>query len=236
MKIIFSDLDGTLLHRGEAEINKNIKKSIYKILDSGNMFCISSGRTYIELKHLLKEFEDDIFFVTNDGSLSVVKEHTILSRPLDKKMFSNFKEFTAHGKYVTYVKSSNRLTIRNVMKQYRNHVMMIDDISEISEDIYKISDFDRSLSCPLPVVYRNSTMNEYIAKDTDKAEAIKSIVDALGIKKCDTYAFGDNTNDLGMFEFCGTSFAAAGAKPAIKKCADRVSYNIEKDFIEIIGG
>ncbi len=236
MKIIFSDLDGTLLHRGETAINKNIKKSIYKILESGNMFCVSSGRTYIELKHLLGEFEKDIFFICNDGSLSVLREQTIFSRPMDKNMFSGFKEFTAHGKYVTYIKSSNRLTVRNTMKQYRNHVMQIDTIDDIYEDIYKISDYDRSVSCPLPVVYKNFDMNEYIAKDADKSEAVKSIVDALSIKKCDTYAFGDNINDLGMFKVCGTSYAAAGAKPAIKKSADRVSYNIEKDFIEIIGG
>jgi hydroxymethylpyrimidine pyrophosphatase-like HAD family hydrolase len=37
-----------------------------------------------------------------------------------------------------------------------------------------------------------------------------------------------------MFEFGGTSYASIGAKPAIKKCADKISRNIEKDFLEII--
>ena len=234
MKIIFSDLDGTLLLRGERSLNKNIKNSIYKILESGNLFAVSSGRTYIELKYFFKEFEEDIFFICNDGSLSVFKEQTLLAKPMDKDMFKDFKEYTAHGKYVTYIRSDNRMTIRDTMNQYRGHVMQVSDIYDIPEDIYKISDFDRSVACPLPVVYKNSIMNEFVAKDCDKKEAVSYITDLLKIEKENTFAFGDNTNDLGMFESCGTSYASIGAKPAIKKCADKISRNIEKDFLEII--
>lgn len=236
MKIIFSDLDGTLLQRGEKALNKNIKKSIYKILESGNLFSVSSGRTYIELKEFFKEFDNDIIYICNDGSLTVFKEQTLLARPMDKTLFNEFKEYTAHGKYVTYVKSSNILTVRNTMRQYRNHVMMIDHISDIKEDIYKISDLDRTVPCPLTVVYKNSLMNEYIAEGADKSEAVKHILSSFDIKNSDSYAFGDNTNDIGMFKACGTSYAAAGARPDIKKCADKIVYNIENEFCKIIGG
>ena len=234
MKIIFSDLDGTLLLRGEKRLNKNIKNSIYKIIESGNIFAVSSGRTYIELKNFFKEFENEIFFICNDGSLAVFKEQTLHFAPMEKDMFANFKEYTAHGKYVTYIKSENKLTIRNTMEQYRGHVMRIDDIFDICEDIYKISDFDRTVPCPLPVVYQNSMMNEFVAKDCDKKDAVTHIMSLLNVNKEDTFAFGDNVNDLGMFEVCGTSYAAIGAKPTIKKCADKISRNIEIDFLDII--
>ncbi len=235
MKIIFSDLDGTMLLRGETRINKNIKNSIYEVLKSGNIFAVSSGRTYIELLDFFREFKDDIFFVCNDGSLAVYKEQTIFSKPMDKAMFYKFKEFTAHGKYVTYLKSKNSLTIRNTMRQYRSHVMCIDDIRDINEDIYKISDFDRTVPCSLPVVYKNSIMNEFIAEDTNKKLSVSHILNMLDIKKEDSYAFGDNVNDLGMFDVCGTSYASISAKPTIKKSADKISRFIEKDFLDIIG-
>ncbi len=234
MKIIFSDLDGTLLLRNEKVLNKNIKNSIYKILESGNLFAVSSGRTYIELKEFFKEFEDDIFFVCNDGSLTVFKERTLMSKPMDKSMFAEFKQYTAHSKYVTYIKSQNSVTLRSAAKQYRNHIVRIDDISDIEEDIYKISDFDKTVSCPLPIVYKNYAMNEYVAENCDKKDAVLHIMKLLDIKKENSFAFGDNVNDLGMFEVCGTSYAAIGAKPAIKKSADKVSQSIEKDFENII--
>jgi len=234
MKIIFSDLDGTLLLRGETGLNKNIKNSIYKVLESGNLFAVASGRTYIELKNFFSEFESDIFFICNDGALSVFKEHTILEKPMDKSMFADFHEFTAHGKYVTYVKSSSSRMVRETMKQYRNHVMRIENINDICEDIYKISDFDKTVPCPLPVVYQNYEMNEYIADSTDKEEAVRKVLELLNIKKENAFAFGDNVNDLGMFGACGTSFAAPTAKPDIKKSADKVSRNIESEFLKII--
>ncbi len=234
MKIIFSDLDGTLLLRGEKVLNKNIKNSIYRILESGNMFAVSSGRTYIELKGFFKEFQEDIFFVCNDGSLTVFKEQTLFDKPMDKSMFRNFKQYTAHGKYVTYIKSQNPVTLRETARQYRNHIIRIDEIDEIPEDIYKISDFDKTVSCPLPVVYSNHSINEYVAENCDKKDAVSYILNLLKIKRENSFAFGDNVNDLGMFEVCGTSYAAIGAKPRIKKCADKISATIEKDFARII--
>ncbi len=234
MKIIFSDLDGTLLLRGEKVLNRNIKNSIYKVLQSGNMFAVSSGRTYIELKEFFSEFQKDIFFVCNDGSLTVFKEQTLFERPMDKSMFRNFKQYTAHSKYITYIKSQNPVTLRSTAKQYRNHIVRIDSIDEITEDIYKISDFDKTVACPLPVVYSNHSMNEYIASDCDKKDAVSYIMNLLKIKKENSFAFGDNVNDLGMFKVCGTSYAAIGAKPQIKKCADKISTDIEKDFAHII--
>lgn len=236
MKIIFSDLDGTLLLRGESMLNKNIKNSIYKILESGNAFAVASGRNYIELRKFFREFENDIYFVCNDGSLAVHKEQTIFSNPMDKSMFTDFKEYTAHSKYITYIKSENRLNVRNTLKQYDNHVMMIESIDDISEDIYKISDMDKSVPCPLPVVYRNHSMNEYVADGADKSHSAEYIMSMLGIPSEYAYAFGDNTNDTGMFKVCGTSYASVFAKPQIKKIADKIAYNIGKDFLQIIGG
>ena len=236
MKIIFTDLDGTLLQRGEKQINKNIKKSIYKVLESGNIFAVSSGRTYIELKYFFKDFQDDIYFICNDGSLAIYKEDTIFSKPMDKTMFSDFKSFTAHAKYVTYIKSADTMTVRNTVKQYRNHVVKIDSISDIDEEIYKISDFDKTVPCPLPVVYKNNIMNEFVADGCDKKDAVSYIINTLKIPKENSYAFGDNVNDLGMFKVCGKSYASAIAKPAIKKAADKTAHNIENEFLNIIGG
>jgi Cof subfamily protein (haloacid dehalogenase superfamily) len=233
MRIIFSDLDGTLLGRGQTQLNKNAKKAIYSVLESGNLFAIASGRTYIELKEILKEFEDDIYFITNDGSLAVYKEQTLFDMPMEPDMFKDFKSYTAHGKYITYIKTDSSLLVRKTMEQYRNHVMKIDSTDDIKESIYKISDFDKTVPCPLEIVYRNHDMNEYIAQGADKAIAVKHILNLTGIKKEDAYAFGDNINDIAMFKECKTSYAVASAPPNIKKCADKVTYNIEEEITNI---
>ena len=234
MKIIFSDLDGTLLHKGEKSLNKNIKNSIYSVLENGIAFCIASGRTYIELKSFFKEFENDIYFICNDGSLGVFKEKTFFDNPVDKNMFRDFKEYTAHGKYITYVKSSRSIFVRNAARKYDGHIMTIDSIYDIQGDIYKISDFDKTVDCALPIVYKDIHMNEYVSKNSDKANAAGLLIDKLKIGKNNTYAFGDNINDINMFKLCGKSYAVANALPDVKKSAQKVTYNIENDFIDII--
>ena len=234
MKLIVSDLDGTLLNKNETVINKNIKNSIYKILQSGNVFSVASGRNYIELKHLFPEFENDIYFICNDGTLGVYKENTFFDMPMNKDMFKDFREYTAHAKYITYVKSDNALFVRKIMKQYFSHVVMIDSISDIKENIYKISDFDKNISCSLPVVYKDNKMNEYITENADKALAVKQLIKLLKIPMTDAYAFGDNVNDIGMFSVCGSSYAVANALPIVKSNADKIVQNIEEEFLRII--
>ena len=61
IKLIVSDLDGTLLPYGEREIGVSTKNLIYRALSAGKSFAVSSGRTYPELLSLLPEFRDDIY-------------------------------------------------------------------------------------------------------------------------------------------------------------------------------
>jgi len=233
MKLIISDLDGTLLQRGEVSINKNIKNSIYSLLCKGNIFAVASGRSYVELKSLLGEFENDIYFICSDGSLGVYKESTFFSKPLNKDVFRDFTKYTAHGKYLTYVKAESKMFIREVMNKYRGHVMIIDSADEINDEIYKVTDFDKKIKCDLPLVYKDYTMNEYIAPKTDKAMAVRKLTESLGIPKEKTYVFGDNINDICMFKECGTSYAVASALPEVKKCADRITLNIENELAKL---
>ena len=234
MKLIVSDLDGTLMSKNEVSLSKSIKNSIYSQLCSGNLFAVASGRNYTELKALFSEFEKDIYFICNDGALGVYKEDTFFENSLDKQTFESFKTYAAHGKYVTYVKSANTSLERELSKKYRGHVMTIDSIYDIKGNIYKITDFDKSIPCSLPLVYKDYSMHEYIAYETDKSSALKVLISKLKVPKHDTIVFGDNLNDLGMFAICGKSFAVANAIPKVKKCADKVTQNIEKEIINVI--
>ncbi len=236
MKLIVSDLDGTLLKKNEASLNKNIKNSIYKLLESNNAFAVASGRNYIELRHIFAEFENDIYFICNDGTIGVYNEKTFFDNPMDKEMFKDFKEYTAHAKYITYVKSQSSFFVRKTMQKYKNHVVMIDSIDDIVENIYKISDFDKSVACPLPVVYKNYSMNEYITQGCDKSHAVDYLIKSLDIPRENTYVFGDNINDIGMFGVCGTSYAVLNALPKVKRTSDKITSNISKEILSLIKG
>jgi len=80
---------------------------------------------------------------------------------------------------------------------------------------------------------------EVLAKGVSKGSGLKHALDYLRINKENTIAFGDEENDLPMFEVAGFSAAPANAKETIRKAAlfqipaeaeDGVAVFLEKHF------
>jgi Cof subfamily protein (haloacid dehalogenase superfamily) len=66
----------------------------------------------------------------------------------------------------------------------------------------------------------------------DKSHGIKSVSEYVGFDLEKTTVFGDNFNDIGMFELAGTSVAMANAQPQVKDKADIVlQHNNDEDGV-----
>ncbi|MEO1928370.1 MAG: HAD family hydrolase [Nautiliaceae bacterium] len=59
-------------------------------------------------------------------------------------------------------------------------------------------------------------------KEADKASGLKHLEEIVGIDKEKVVVFGDNLNDIGMFEWAGKSIAVKNALDEVKKKADIV--------------
>jgi len=58
--------------------------------------------------------------------------------------------------------------------------------------------------------------------EADKSHGIKSVSEALGFDLNKLTVFGDNFNDIGMFELAATAVAMGNAQPEVKDAADIV--------------
>ena len=58
---------------------------------------------------------------------------------------------------------------------------------------------------------------DFVDLAADKGNALKKLQEILGITKEETMAFGDNFNDIGMFQQAGESYAVANAAEEVKK-------------------
>lgn len=70
-----------------------------------------------------------------------------------------------------------------------------------------------------PEAYIGCYFLTILHKDADKSHGIKSVSEYLGFDLEKLTVFGDNFNDLGMFELAGTSVAVANAQEAVKELA-----------------
>ncbi|MEO1958910.1 MAG: HAD family hydrolase [Nautiliaceae bacterium] len=69
-------------------------------------------------------------------------------------------------------------------------------------------------------------------KNADKASGLRELEEIMGIDKRDVVVFGDNLNDIGMFEWAGTSIAVKNALDEVKEKADVIlPYTNDEDAV-----
>jgi hypothetical protein len=73
-----------------------------------------------------------------------------------------------------------------------------------------------------PEAYMGCYFLTILHKDADKAHGIKSVSEAAGFDLDKLTVFGDNYNDIGMFELANRAVAVANAQEAVKERADIV--------------
>ena len=57
IRLIASDIDGTLLHGDQTEISPVIFQEIHRLRQAGILFCPASGRQYSSLRRLFRSEE-----------------------------------------------------------------------------------------------------------------------------------------------------------------------------------
>ncbi|WP_297484106.1 HAD-IIB family hydrolase [Sulfurimonas sp.] len=73
-----------------------------------------------------------------------------------------------------------------------------------------------------PEAYMGCYFLTILHKDADKSHGIKSVSEAVGFDLGKLTVFGDNLNDIGMFELANTSVAVANAQEGLREKADVV--------------
>ena len=69
IKLIVSDVDGTLVKDGTLEINPEYMDVIKKLRKKEIYFAVCSGRQYNSESQLFAPVKDQIFFVSDGGTL-----------------------------------------------------------------------------------------------------------------------------------------------------------------------
>ena len=237
MKLIFCDLDGTLLFSNSRIQLLRTKQLLPRLKKSGYIFCVSSGRAYFELRDF---FDDaDIYYCASDGALCADEKKTLFEYPINKEDIQNgMTDFAAYGKGIAYVKSKNEYLIRKIKKAYKGFVCEISDVSEIKESILKLAVYggkpNEEIKNKFNIIYERNGITELVSKGTDKARAAKELAERLGADRSDVLAFGDNTNDVSLFEFAGKSFAAPGADIRVRKAADLECASVPGELYKLI--
>ena len=86
IKLICSDIDGTLLQYGKKELESEIFEQIRELNRRGILFCPASGRQYTSLRKLFAPVADCCVFLCENGGVIYKDEQCIAKNPMPRAL------------------------------------------------------------------------------------------------------------------------------------------------------
>ena len=244
IKLIATDLDGTLLNDNKeiSEYNKEILKTL--INDYNIQLILSSGRPYEGVKSynkLLKNNNYSIIFngasiVDNNGkviykqtveendSKAIIKlseKYDVCVHVYDNGKYIVSKEDFPIKSYVQKEQTINPIIGLENIETYRFDKMLILGERSILNKLYK----EISENTDVHSSFSGDLSLEITSKIGNKGKSLEWICNNKGINPDNIIAFGDNFNDIEMIEYAGIGVAMANAEEEVKKKADYITLS-----------
>ncbi len=242
IKIIFSDMDGTLLDE-KGNLPQGFDEMILKLKERGVIFAPASGRQYYSLLKSFDKYKDEFLFIAENGTLVIHKGKEVFSSPMPKKTAleilktgEGFKKILRVycGKKNAYVlDSQNEPEYIAELSKYFTRNEAVNSFEEVDDVPIKMSFFDMTgkaaenvypiikekFGKTMQVVLASDYWTDVINSDINKGVAVQNVQKILGITPDECAAFGDYLNDAQMMQAVTYSFAMSNAHPDLKKFA-----------------
>ena len=182
----------------------------------------------IDTKFIEKNIADDI--IDEGAKIGIYPFVLSLDEGKLNEAFLHSSTLNTYQKEVLlrYAKDDNLQEQKNIRAMEKNFkVVYMGEESQIRELASILEEkFGDSLKYILaPEAYVGCYFLTILHKDADKSHGIKSVSEYVGFDLEKLTVFGDNFNDVGMFELAGTSVAVANAQDGVKDLADIVLKN-----------
>ncbi len=251
-KILFSDLDGTLLD-DKKNVSPQDLDAIKDMIKKGHRFVIATGRPIYSAKLVAKDlglYSDGIFLCASNGGVvfDCGKEEIIHADTLSMETVDIvFKNALADGLHVQTYTDENVVALYETteLKRYCERIRMPYKIlSRIPEDLPArppkiivicakegsraiLEDFEKrhaaSVDGLAETVFSTDMLLEYLPVGVSKGRAVKAVCELLGIPTENAVAAGDEANDIPMLEAAGTGCVVANANDLARSHADYVA-------------
>lgn len=226
MKLVVSDLDGTLLN-DDSEVSNETIETIKKLKENGIEFAIATGRSFNSANKIRKKIGLEIYLICNNGANIYDKngkmiKNNIIPANLIKKII----KFLTHNSigYFAYDGTGQNFYIPKDMKidpillkdHTPHYIENLEDIAKLPdlekiliieenpEKIYEIKDLiEKNFENELEIVVSADDCLDLNIKGCSKKGGVEYISKELDIIPEEIMAFGDSENDYKMLKYVG---------------------------------
>ena len=244
-KIVFFDLDGTLLNEKKKIFSEN-KDAIKKARENGIEVVICSGRQQSQVRFYQEIAGASKYIITTNGAeiydtelkeqlfYSAIEEeicNEIYKYVMKKNLF--FRIDTKYARYfnqeknrvmdeVLFNENPDKFFQENIVLQYSVGSINSTDIDELIDYLKKFPSIkiENRYLAKLPEDLLD--IINIVNKSVSKGNAIRGLCKYLKINFEDAVAFGDDLNDISMFEAVGYPIAMGNAYTDLKNMAKEI--------------
>lgn len=254
IKLIASDLDGTLLLNRAQSLPEEIFPLIRELKKQGILFVAASGRQYPNMRRLFDPVAEDMAFICENGALAVWNEKVLYQDNFEPELTREIveaidaregAEFSCAAREFYYIKPKTQHYLELMTKVVKTTSRIIKSFDEITEPCMKLAVYERAgvqedsikywrsrFSHRCTVVTSGMEWVDFIPFGTNKARGLKEYQRLLGIRPEECMVFGDEYNDIEMLKSTPWSFAMDHSKKGVREAAaftaDRVESVLKK--------
>lgn len=252
MKVIFFDVDGTLIdcESGIKNPTMKTKEALRKLKSEGNIIVLSTGRAKSFLNKEILDLDFD-GFITSNGSYIEFRGEELLNNCIDNTLLEEIITFFEINniEYIIECQEKSELSdlesetlqrLIEVCSIPRDRLVNKGSLKEIKANKLVVCLDNKEKYRMVTEKYGNkfnfmgfsemSTYDMYV-NNYSKGYAINKLIEILNIDRKETYAFGDGINDVEMFKIVNKGIAMGGAKKGLLKYSYDNTKSVEEDGV-----
>lgn len=250
IKLLASDLDGTLLQNGALTPSNEAYELIKQLQKKGIVFAASSGRQYHSLRALFAPIADEICYVCENGALVMYQDKILYQSKMDTSLIDKILDFVEiHSEYeiilsgarYSYVLESRPHIAKMMREEFNYAIREVPSLHSLPEPIIKLAFYrgdgmkpedekiiKEHFSDRATVATSGITWIDAMEKNINKSVGIRALANALKIDLADCMAVGDHYNDYEMLQAVGHPVAVNNAQPGILEICPQKTPSVEE--------
>ena len=257
IKLIVSDIDGTLVRDGENQLNTELFDVIMRLKKEKKIhFAAASGRQVASIEYTFAPIGKEIFYVAENGAYLGSLGRNLFLYPMDQAAAAELIEdirknpvmdMVVSGAKHAYMETKDQAFTDWVKNGYHFDVVPVDDVTKVDDVIIKVAAYKKSdiqkeagfffdkYGSRMKITISGDMWMDCMHTGVNKGEAVKTLQESLGILPEETMVFGDQLNDIEMLNRAYYSFAVGNARKEVKEAARfQADTNVNDGVLKIL--
>jgi Cof subfamily protein (haloacid dehalogenase superfamily) len=250
IQAVVLDLDGTLL-RSDKSISPRNYEAVKRCFEKGIHIIVATARPPRAANQFVKDFPFADYMVYYNGALVTCKSkkterHIRIPTEISRQI-TEFIELSAPQSIISYEVNDSWYTCNPVpdsggaqlgIRSNDPRPQVVDEnfVGRLSPTKILVLGCDKwkdileSFGDHVNVI-ADGVLVQIMQKSASKEEAVKWVLDDIWLTSEDVMVFGDDFNDLGLFQLCGFPIAMGNAIIELKQCARHITDSNDLDGV-----